>query len=78
MRSGSLRTALPSLLLGGIVLLSLALRMWGSGFGLPAYTRYHPDEHALVERAAQILWPGPMPLTFYGEPPKAYGTRSCP
>jgi 4-amino-4-deoxy-L-arabinose transferase-like glycosyltransferase len=69
MRSGSLRTALPSLLLGGIVLLSLALRMWGSGFGLPAYTRYHPDEHALVERAAQILWTGDWNLQRFNYPP---------
>lgn len=58
-----------TLLLCLILLLSLALRLWGSGFGLPAYTRYHPDEHALVERAAQILWTGDWNLHRFNYPP---------
>ena len=37
--------------LAAILLVSLSLRLWGSGFGLPAFTHYHPDEHALVDRA---------------------------
>jgi 4-amino-4-deoxy-L-arabinose transferase-like glycosyltransferase len=55
-------------LLGLIVGLSLALRVWGSGFGLPAYTRYHPDEHALVNRAAAILWTGDWNLHRFNYP----------
>jgi 4-amino-4-deoxy-L-arabinose transferase-like glycosyltransferase len=56
-------------LLVGIVATSLGLRMWGSSFGLPEYTRYHPDEHALVERAAQILWTGDWNLGRFNYPP---------
>jgi len=58
-----------SLLLVLLLLLALGLRVWGSGFGLPAYTRYHPDEHALVERAAQILWTGDWDLHRFNYPP---------
>ncbi len=57
-----------TLLLLFILLLSLGLRAWGSGFGLPAYTRYHPDEHALVERAAAILWTGDWNLHRFNYP----------
>lgn len=60
---------LSSLLLVFILLVSLGLRVWGSGFGLPAYTRYHPDEHALVERAATILWTGDWKLERFNYPP---------
>ena len=52
-----------------ILLLSFLLRVWGSGFGLPAYTRYHPDEHALVDRAAEILWTGDWNLHRFNYPP---------
>ena len=52
-----------------ILLLSFALRVWGSNFGLPAYTRYHPDEHALVDRAARILWTGDWNLHRFNYPP---------
>lgn len=58
-----------AVLLAGILALSLGLRMWGTGFGLPAYTRYHPDEHALVERAASILWTGDWNLHRFNYPP---------
>jgi 4-amino-4-deoxy-L-arabinose transferase-like glycosyltransferase len=54
--------------LGFALLLSIGLRVWGSGFGLPAYTRYHPDEHALVERAAAILWTGDWNLHRFNYP----------
>lgn len=57
------------LLLVFILLVSFGLRVWGSGFGLPAYTRYHPDEHALVERAARILWTGDWNLHRFNYPP---------
>jgi 4-amino-4-deoxy-L-arabinose transferase-like glycosyltransferase len=52
-----------------VLLLALGLRIWGSDFGLPAYTRYHPDEHALVERAAAILWTGEWNLGRFNYPP---------
>jgi len=64
-----MRQALPPALLSLILLLSLGLRVYGSRFGLPAYTRYHPDEHALVERAAQILWTGDWNLKRFNYPP---------
>lgn len=57
------------LLLAAVLLCSLVLRVWGSGFGLPAYVRYHPDEHALVERAAQVLWTGDWNLGRFNYPP---------
>ncbi|MBN1660070.1 MAG: phospholipid carrier-dependent glycosyltransferase [Anaerolineae bacterium] len=57
------------LVLVSILLAALGLRLWGSGFGLPAYTRYHPDEHALVDRAAAILWTGDWNLHRFNYPP---------
>jgi 4-amino-4-deoxy-L-arabinose transferase-like glycosyltransferase len=59
----------PGLLLASVLLFSLGLRLWGSGFGLPAYTLYHPDEHALVDRAAEILWTGDWNLHRFNYPP---------
>jgi len=59
----------PGLILAGILFFSLLLRLWGSEFGLPAYTRYHPDEHALVDRAAAILWTGDWNLHRFNYPP---------
>ncbi len=58
-----------ALLVIAILLVSLGLRVWGSGFGLPAYTRYHPDEHALVDRSAAILWTGDWNLHRFNYPP---------
>ena len=69
MRNVRLRALLPSVLLTLILLVAFGLRVWGSGFGLPAYTRYHPDEHALVERAAKILWTGDWNLQRFNYPP---------
>jgi 4-amino-4-deoxy-L-arabinose transferase-like glycosyltransferase len=57
------------LLLIAVLCASLSLRVWGTNFGLPAYTRYHPDEHALVERAAAILWTGDWNLHRFNYPP---------
>ncbi len=66
--SHSLGKLVPGLLLLLIVLAALGLRVWGSDFGLPAYTRYHPDEHALVDRAAAILWTGDWNLHRFNYP----------
>ncbi len=40
-----------------LLAIALGLRAWGANFGLPAYV-YHPDEPAVVERAAGILRTG--------------------
>jgi 4-amino-4-deoxy-L-arabinose transferase-like glycosyltransferase len=69
MRSKFWARVSPNLLLAVILLGSLALRVWGSGFGLPAYTLYHPDEQALVNRAAQVLWTGDWNLHRFNYPP---------
>jgi 4-amino-4-deoxy-L-arabinose transferase-like glycosyltransferase len=64
------RSRMPvSVLMGLVLLAALSLRLWGSGYGLPAYSRYHPDEHALVERAAAILWTGDWNLHRFNYPP---------
>jgi len=44
----------PDLFLVGILLLGLALRVWGLGWGLPSathYFSYHPDESVVLETA---------------------------
>ncbi len=69
MRKSIVGRAAPGLLLAVILVSSLGIRVWGSGFGLPAYTRYHPDEHALVDRAAAILWTGDWNLHRFNYPP---------
>jgi 4-amino-4-deoxy-L-arabinose transferase-like glycosyltransferase len=69
MRNPTLRRDLVPLGLAAILVLSFALRAWGTGFGLPAYARYHPDEHALVDRAAKILWTGEWNLGRFNYPP---------
>lgn len=69
MRMTRMRVLVPATLLLGILFVSFGLRVWGSGFGLPAYTRYHPDEHALVDRAAKILWTGDWNLGRFNYPP---------
>jgi 4-amino-4-deoxy-L-arabinose transferase-like glycosyltransferase len=40
-----------------LFLLAFGLRAWGTRFGLPEYF-YHPDEHAIVDRATAILKTG--------------------
>ena len=41
------------LLVLALFLMAFFFRAWGARFGLPDF--YHPDEHAIVERAAAIL-----------------------
>jgi 4-amino-4-deoxy-L-arabinose transferase-like glycosyltransferase len=69
MRNRVSGSVLASALLVVILGSSLGLRVWGSGYGLPAYMRYHPDEHALVERAAAVLWTGDWNLGRFNYPP---------
>jgi hypothetical protein len=51
------RAAGATAALVGLLMAGYALRVWGSGFGLPAYI-YHPDEPEMVERAFNILRSG--------------------
>ncbi|HSJ53022.1 MAG TPA: glycosyltransferase family 39 protein, partial [Anaerolineae bacterium] len=60
-----------SLPLAVILAAGLGLRLWGSGFGLPAFTHYHPDEHAVVERATAILQTGEWGPERFNYPPFA-------
>jgi 4-amino-4-deoxy-L-arabinose transferase-like glycosyltransferase len=69
MRMFTIRRDLVLPLLAAILVLALGLRLWGSGYGLPAYTQYHPDEDALVDRAAKILWTGEWNLERFNYPP---------
>ena len=66
---GAVRKLAPGIMLLAILAGAFALRGWGSDFGLPAFTRYHPDEHALVDRAAAILWTGDWNLHLFNYPP---------
>lgn len=54
------------LMLLGLVLLALALRLWGIGFGLPR--TYHPDEPAHVLQALAVARGLPGGLTFANPP----------
>jgi 4-amino-4-deoxy-L-arabinose transferase-like glycosyltransferase len=66
---GVARKLAPGVLLFAILVGAFCLRAWGSSFGLPAFTRYHPDEHALVDRAAAVLWTGDWNLHRFNYPP---------
>ncbi|TKJ28260.1 MAG: hypothetical protein CEE40_11845, partial [Chloroflexi bacterium B3_Chlor] len=50
-----------------LFLLAFAMRAWGTRFGLPEYV-YHPDEHAIVERAATILRTGDYSPHWFNYP----------
>jgi 4-amino-4-deoxy-L-arabinose transferase-like glycosyltransferase len=52
--------------LGAIVMFALALRWWGSGFGLPYL--YHPDESVPVEISLRMLKTGDLNPGFYNWP----------
>ncbi len=40
-----------------LIVLAFGVRCWGARFGLPEYS-YHPDEHAIVDRATAMLQTG--------------------
>jgi 4-amino-4-deoxy-L-arabinose transferase-like glycosyltransferase len=46
---------------------ALLVRAWGTRFGLPEYI-YHPDEHAIVDRAAAILRTGDYSPHWFNYP----------
>ena len=50
-----------------LFLVALLLRVWGARFGLPEYF-YHPDEHAIVNRAAAILRTGDYSPHWFNYP----------
>ncbi len=53
----NLRRAAAATALAFLFLIAFSLRAWGARFGLPEYF-YHPDEHAIVDRATAILRTG--------------------
>jgi 4-amino-4-deoxy-L-arabinose transferase-like glycosyltransferase len=59
----------PDLFLAGILLLALALRVWGLGWGLPSathYFSYHPDESVVLETATSMsVFTGHLLPHFY-------------
>lgn len=68
--AGSLFRASSQMTLLGLALLflvALLLRAWGARFGLPEYI-FHPDEHAIVERAASILRTGDYSPHWFNYP----------
>ena len=64
-----LRRLTPTLPLLGILLLALALRVWGLGWGLPSathYFSYHPDESIILGAAMRLnVFQGRMLPHFY-------------
>ena len=64
-----LRRVSPTLPLFGILLLALALRVWGLGWGLPSathYFSYHPDESIVLGAAMRLnIFQGRMLPHFY-------------
>ncbi len=62
-----LRQAAPQVILPSLLLLAFALRAWGTRFGLPEYV-YHPDEHAIVERATTVLRTGDYSPHWFNYP----------
>ena len=56
-----------SLVVVALFLLAFTLRAWGARYGLPEYF-YHPDEHAIVERATAILRTGDYSPHWFNYP----------
>ena len=54
-------------LISGFFVVAFVLRAWGARFGLPEYV-YHPDEHAIVDRAAAILRTGDYSPHWFNYP----------
>lgn len=55
-----------TVILAGIFVLALALRLWGSAFGLPY--EYHVDENQYVRQAASMGSNGLKPADWYNPP----------
>jgi len=55
------------LVLAALLLVAFLLRAWGARFGLPE-AFFHPDEHAIVERAASILRTGDYSPHWFNYP----------
>jgi 4-amino-4-deoxy-L-arabinose transferase-like glycosyltransferase len=75
-RTDRLRVRAMWAVVGALVLLALLLRVWGARFGLPEYV-YHPDEHALVERAATILRTGDYSPHWFNYPSLYIYVQAC-
>jgi len=58
---------LALLVVAALVLAAFVLRAWGARFGLPE-AFFHPDEHAIVERAASILRTGDYSPHWFNYP----------
>ena len=54
-------------LISAFFVVAFVLRAWGARFGLPEYL-YHPDEHAIVDRAASILRTGDYSPHWFNYP----------
>jgi len=54
-------------LISAFFVVAFVLRAWGARFGLPEYV-YHPDEHAIVDRAAAILRTGDYSPHWFNYP----------
>jgi 4-amino-4-deoxy-L-arabinose transferase-like glycosyltransferase len=54
-------------LISAFFVVAFVLRAWGARFGLPEYV-YHPDEHAIVDRAAAILRTGDCSPHWFNYP----------
>jgi 4-amino-4-deoxy-L-arabinose transferase-like glycosyltransferase len=54
-------------LISALFVVALLVRAWGARFGLPEYV-YHPDEHAIVDRAAAILRTGDYSPHWFNYP----------
>jgi 4-amino-4-deoxy-L-arabinose transferase-like glycosyltransferase len=81
MTTKTTRTAMPPLsrgrwnrpqqlswvLVSALFVVAFLLRAWGARFGLPEYI-YHPDEHAIVDRAAAILRTGDYSPHWFNYP----------
>ena len=54
------------LIIGGLLILALILRLWGTGFGLPY--EYHIDENQYVRQAATMGTRGLNPADWFNPP----------
>lgn len=65
--SGLRPERLTWVLISAFFVVAFVLRAWGARFGLPEYV-YHPDEHAIVDRAASILRTGDYSPHWFNYP----------